>query len=133
MRTPRNLLSFAGVAGFTVFGAAAQPPAAVTPLLTRALPDLAGKEVTMLTVEYPPGGASAPHRHDANTFVYVLEGAVVMQVTGGNEVTLRAGDTFYETPTDIHAVSRNASATAPAKFLVFQVKDQGAPGTRPVD
>jgi quercetin dioxygenase-like cupin family protein len=116
-----------------VFGAAAQPPAAVTPLLTRALPDLAGKEVAMLTVEYPPGGASAPHRHDANTFVYVLEGAVVMQVAGGEEVTLRAGDTFYETPTDVHAVSRNASATAPAKFLVFQVKDQGTPGTRPVD
>jgi len=133
MRTPISLLFIAGVAGFAAFGAAAQPAAAVTPLLTRALPDLAGKEVTMLTVEYPPGGASAPHRHDANTFVYVLEGAVVMQVAGGEEVTLRAGDTFYETPTDIHSVSRNASATAPAKFLVFQVKDQGAPGTRPVD
>lgn len=133
MRRPRSLLIFAGVAAFAAFGAAAQPPASVTPLLTRALPDLAGKEVAMLTVEYPPGGASAPHRHDANTFVYVLEGAVVMQVEGGEEVTLRAGDTFYETPTDIHAVSRNASATAPAKFLVFQVKDQGAPGTRPVE
>ena len=85
----------------------------------------------MLTVEYPPGGASAPHRHNANTFVYVLEGSVVMQVAGGKELTLKAGDTFYESPTDIHSVSRNASATQRAKFLVLVVKDQGAPVTVP--
>lgn len=132
MHTSIHPLVVAALA-FAVFEVAAQPPAVVTPLLTRALPDLAGKEGAMLIVEYPPGGASAPHRHDANTFVYVLEGTVVMQVAGGEEVTLRAGDTFYETPTDIHAVSRNASATERAKFLVFQVKDRGAPGTRPVD
>ena len=108
------------------------PPAAVKPLFTKSLPDIAGKEVMMLTVEYPPGGASAAHRHDANTFVYVLEGAIVMGVEGGQEATVNAGETFYESPTDVHTVSRNASATQPAKFLVFFVKDVGAPATRPV-
>jgi quercetin dioxygenase-like cupin family protein len=102
------------------------PPAVATPLLTQALPDLKGKEVTMVTVEYPPGGESNAHRHNANTFVYVLEGSVVMQVRSGPEVTLHAGDTFYESPTDIHVVSRNASNAQSAKFLVFFVKDQGA-------
>lgn len=101
--------------------------AKTNPLLTRPLAGIEGKEAVMLTVEYPPGGASAPHRHNANTFVYVLEGAVVMQVQGGKEVTLKAGDTFYESPTDIHLVSRNASKTEPAKFLVFFVKEAGAP------
>lgn len=116
-------------------GAAESPSkasaAAVKPILTKALPDLAGKEVMMLEVEYPPGGSSPPHRHNANTFVYVLEGALVMAVAGGKEVTVNAGETFYESPTDIHSVSRNASASAPAKFLVFFVKDAGAPASSP--
>jgi quercetin dioxygenase-like cupin family protein len=107
------------------------PAATVKPVLTQPLPDLSGKEVLMLTVEYPPGGASPAHRHNANTFVYVLAGAVVMQVAGGKEVTVQAGETFYESPSDVHSVSRNASATQPAKFLVFFVKDQGAPVTAP--
>jgi quercetin dioxygenase-like cupin family protein len=110
-----------------------QAPAAVAkPVLTQALPDLRGKEVVMVTVEYPPGGASTPHRHNANTFVYVLEGSVVMQVAGGKEVTLTAGQTFYESPTDIHSVSRNASATQSARFLVFFIKDEGASSNVPV-
>jgi quercetin dioxygenase-like cupin family protein len=104
---------------------------AATPLLTKALPDIPGKEVTMLTVSYPPGGASPAHRHNADVFVYVLEGAVVMQVAGGQELTLSAGQTFHELPTDIHSVSRNASMTAPAKILVFAIKAQGAPLTVP--
>lgn len=108
------------------------PPATTTPLLTRTLPDIDGKEAVMLTVEYPPGGASSPHRHNANTFVYVLEGSVIMQVKGGKELTLKPGDTFYESPSDIHSVSRNASQTAPAKFLVFFIKDTGAPPLVPV-
>ena len=104
---------------------------AVSPLLTQPLAGIAGKEGVMLTVEYPPGVASPAHRHNANTFVYVLEGSVVMQVAGGKAVTLSAGQTFYESPSDIHAVSRNASATQPAKILVFMVKDVGAPSTLP--
>jgi quercetin dioxygenase-like cupin family protein len=78
-------------------------------------------------VEYAPGGSSDKHKHNAHTFVYVLEGSIVMQVEGGKEVTLSPGQTFYESPTDIHSVSKNASSTQPAKFLVFMVKEKGAP------
>lgn len=106
--------------------------AVVRPLVTRALQDVHGKEVTMLTVEYPPGGASPPHKHEAHTFVYVLEGEILMQVEGGKETRLRAGETFYESPSDIHTVSRNASKTQPAKFLVFFLKNAGAPASMPV-
>jgi quercetin dioxygenase-like cupin family protein len=112
----------------------AQPPAPAakaTPLLTKPLAGIDGKEGVMLTVEYPPGVASAPHRHNANTFVYVLEGTVVMAVAGGPELTLKAGETFYESPSDVHTVSRNASDTLPAKILVMFVKDVGAPATAP--
>ena len=105
----------------------------VTPLLTKDLAGVTGKEAVMLTVEYPPGATSSKHRHNANTFVYVLEGSVVMQVAGGKETTLGPGQTFYESPDDIHTVSRNASATKPAKFLVFFVKDKGAPSLVPVN
>jgi quercetin dioxygenase-like cupin family protein len=105
--------------------------AKVTTLLTKNLVGIPGKEGSMLTVEYAPGASSAIHRHNANTFVYVLEGSVVMQVRGGKEVTLGPGQTFYESPDDIHTVSKNASTIKPAKFLVFFVKESGAPGTVP--
>jgi quercetin dioxygenase-like cupin family protein len=111
--------------------AAAAQGAKVTPLMAKDLPEIAGKEATMATVEYAPGASSAEHRHNAHTFVYVLEGSVVMQVKGGKEVTLGPGQTFYESPEDVHTVSRNASATKPAKFLVFFVKQKGAPATVP--
>jgi quercetin dioxygenase-like cupin family protein len=101
------------------------------PLMTKDLMGIPGKEATMLTVEYAPGQASAPHRHNASTFVYVLEGSVVMQVKGGKEMTLGPGETFYESPEDIHVVSKNASTTKPAKILVFFVKEKGAPGSVP--
>ncbi|HEX5419756.1 MAG TPA: cupin domain-containing protein [Gammaproteobacteria bacterium] len=106
--------------------------ARVSPLMTKPLAGIEGKEALMLIVNYPPGVASPPHRHKANTFVYVLEGSVVMQVAGQPAMTLMEGQTFYESPTDIHAVSRNASDTKPARILVFMVKDQGAPATFPV-
>ncbi len=119
-------------------GLAAQGPAGVqravvTPLLTRELSGIPGKEGTMLTVQYAPGQSGAVHRHNAHVFVYVLEGSIVMQVRGGPEVTLAAGQTFYESPADIHTVGRNASATETARFLVFLVKDTGAPVTVPVN
>jgi quercetin dioxygenase-like cupin family protein len=85
----------------------------------------------MITVEYPPGGTSASHRHNAHVFVYVLQGHLIMQVQGGLQKTLGPGDTFYESPNDVHSISRNASQTEPAKFLVFFVKDKGAPATVP--
>ena len=105
----------------------------VQPLLTQDLPDIPGKEVVVLTVTYLPGGASLPHRHDADVFVYVLEGSVVMQVDGQPAVTLRSGQTFHESPADIHRQSANASATQPAKFVVFMIKDKNKPATRPVN
>ena len=104
----------------------------VTPLLTKELAGLPGKEGVMLTVEYPPGASSSKHRHNAHTFVYVLEGSIVMQVEGGQAVTLGPGQTYYESPDDIHTVSKNASDSRPAKFLVFFVKDKGAPASIPV-
>lgn len=106
--------------------------AKVTPLLTKELIGVSGKEGVMLTVEYPPGASSSKHRHNAHTFVYVLEGSIVMQVEGGKEVTLGPGQTFYESPDDVHTVSKNASDSKPAKFLVFFVKDKGAPASIPV-
>jgi len=106
--------------------------AKVTPLTTKDLAGLPGKEGVMLTVEYPAGASSTRHRHNANTFVYVLEGSLVMQVEGGKEVRVGPGQTFYESPDDVHVVSKNASNSQPAKFLVFFVKDKGAPSLVPV-
>jgi quercetin dioxygenase-like cupin family protein len=111
--------------------AMAQEPK-VTPLMSKDLPEYPGKEVLMITVEHAPGGASAIHRHNAHAFIYVLEGSVVMQLKGGQEVTLTAGQTFYEGPDDVHLVDRNASSTKPAKFLVVLIKNKGAPAVVPV-
>jgi len=108
------------------------PQASVTPLTSKDLPDFPGKEVLMITVEYPPGSSDPIHRHNAHAFVYVLEGSIIMQVKGGTEVTLTPGQTFYEGPGDVHVVGRNASNTKPAKFVVFLVKDKGAPVVTPV-
>ena len=119
-----------GLAVLMTTGTASADPAA--PLMTRDLAGIPGKEAVMLTVEMAPGQASKPHRHDANVFVYVLEGTLIMQVKGGAPVTLHPGDTYYENPTDIHTVSQNASKTEPAKFLVFIVKDKGIAITKPV-
>jgi quercetin dioxygenase-like cupin family protein len=101
--------------------------AKVTELMSKDLTNLPGKEGMMIIVEYPPGSQDPVHRHNAHGFIYVLEGSIVMQVKGGKEVTLTRGQTFYEGPDDIHVVGRNASQTKPAKFVVFFVKDKGAP------
>src|SRR5438270_9945808 len=101
--------------------------AKVTQLMSKDLTEFPGKEGVMITVEYPPGSSDPIHRHNASAFVYVLEGSVVMQVRGGKEMTLTSGQTFYEGPDDVHIVGRNASKTKPAKFVVFLVKNKGAP------
>ena len=105
----------------------------VAPLMSKDLVDTPGKEGLMITIEYPPGASDPIHRHNAHAFIYVLEGSIVMQVKGGKEVTLTPGQTFYEGPDDIHVVGRNASKTQPAKFVVFLVKDKGAPVLIPVN
>ena len=103
------------------------PQAAVTSLTSKDLPEFPGKEALMILVEYPPGSVDAIHRHNAHAFVYVMEGSIIMQVKGGKEVTVTPGQTFYEGPNDIHVVGRNASSTKSAKFVVFFIKDKGAP------
>jgi quercetin dioxygenase-like cupin family protein len=112
--------------------AAAQQPK-VTSLMTKDLTENPGREVLVITVEHAPGGSNSIHRHNAHAIVYVLEGSVVMQVKGGQQVTLTPGQTFYEGPDDVHVVDRNASDTMPAKFLVFMIKDKGAPALVPVE
>jgi len=115
-----------------IAGTAMAQQAKVTSLMSKDLTENPGKELLMITVEHAPGGSSPIHRHNAHAMVYVLEGSVVMQVKGGKEVTLTPGQSFYEGPNDIHIVDRNASKTQPAKFLVFLIKDKGAPALVPV-
>src|SRR5678815_1318388 len=91
------------------------------------LADYSGKEGRMIEVSYPPGARDMVHRHDAHAFVYVLEGQIVMQLKGKPAVTLKAGQTFYEGPNDVHVVGRNASNTEPARFVVVLLKAKGAP------
>ena len=105
----------------------AADPITVTELMTKALVNVPGKEATMIVVDYAPGAADPIHRHNASAFLYVLEGSVVMQMKGEKEVTLHPGQTFYEDPQGVHLVGRNASDTKPAKFLVFLIKEKGAP------
>jgi quercetin dioxygenase-like cupin family protein len=111
----------------------AEDGAVIAPLISKDLADIPGKEMLMITVTYPPGYEGAVHRHDAHSFIYVLEGSVVMGVKGGKEVTLREGQTFYEGPADIHTVGRNASTTQPAKLVVVLVKKKGAEVVLPVE
>src|SRR5262245_4618356 len=128
MKSSRFML----VPAFLIAGALFAQDAEVTPLMSKDLPECRGKEGLMITVVYPPGASDPIHRHNAHAFVYVLEGAVVMQVKGGKEITLTPGQSFYEGPNDNHVVGRNASATKPAKLLVLLVKNKDAPVLIPV-
>jgi quercetin dioxygenase-like cupin family protein len=123
MRFTKRLL----ILVYLISGTLVAQEAKVAELMSKDLTNLPGKEGLMITVEYPPGSVDPIHRHNAHAFVYVLEGSIVMQVRGGKEVTLTPGQTFYEGPDDVHVVGRNASQTKPAKFVVFLVKDKGAP------
>jgi len=117
---------------FLIVGTLSAQDAKVSPLMSKDLAEFPGKEGLMITVVYPPGASDPIHRHNAHAFLYVLEGSVVMQLKGGKEITLTPGQSFYEGPNDIHTVGRNASKTKPAKFIVFLVKDKGAPVLIPV-
>jgi quercetin dioxygenase-like cupin family protein len=134
--THMRALVIAAVVQAAALGAAsataADSHADVKEVMTKRLADLPGKEAQMLVVTYPPGATDAVHRHDAHAFVYVLEGSIVMQLKGSPPVTLVAGETFYEGPSDIHVVGRNASTTQTAKFVVVLVKKNGAPLFTPV-
>ena len=122
------------VSGIAGADPARTPPGpTVTTLMTQKLQNEPGKEVLMLTVEYPPGGADPVHRHNAEAFVYVLEGSIVMGVKGGQPVTLSVGQTFHEGPDDVHTIGRNASDSKPAKFVVLLLKDVGQPALVPAE
>jgi quercetin dioxygenase-like cupin family protein len=120
------------LAGFLMLAAVPVHAADVKELFKIDLADYPGKEGLMIEVSYPPGAQDMVHRHDAHAFVYVLEGQIVMQLRGKQAVTLKAGQTFYEGPNDIHVVGRNASKTAPARFVVVLLKGKGAPILTPV-
>lgn len=122
----------ASLAALLMLAAAPADAADVKELFAMDLSDYPGKEGRMVEVSYPPGARDVVHRHDAHAFVYVLEGQIVMQLKGKPAVTLKAGQTFYEGPTDIHVVGRNASNTEPARFVVVLLKGKGAPILTPV-
>jgi quercetin dioxygenase-like cupin family protein len=128
MKKAAFVLSLALSAIVAVTGANAGTGKVMT-LMVKELPDFPGKDGMVEVVDFTPGEVSQPHRHNADLFVYVLEGTIVTQVEGEAPKSLKAGDVFYESPTDVHVVSRNASATKSAKLLVFYVKDKGSPPT----
>ena len=131
MKTPR--LHFrAYLVALLILPAVPAEAADVKGLFAIDLADYPGKEARILEVSYPPGAQDMAHRHDAHAFVYVLEGQIVMQVKGQPAVTLKAGQTFYEGPADVHVVGRNASHTEPARFIVVLLKGKGAPVLTPV-
>lgn len=132
MKSILRIMLVSAAFGMGLLPAAAEDGAKVTPLMSKDLQDYPGKEALMLSVEYEPGGSSPIHRHDAHAFVYVLEGAIVMQVKGGEEVTVRPGETYYENPSDIHLVSRNASTADKARFVVVLLKNKDVPAVMPV-
>lgn len=119
-------LALVALAAAVIPATNAEDGAAIAPLISKELADIPGKEMLMIKVTYPPGYVGEVHRHDAHSFIYVLEGSVVMGVRGGKEVTLQAGQTFYEGPTDVHTVGRNASTTQPARLVVVLLKKKGA-------
>ena len=140
MRSPTRPLACV-LAAVAIIGAPApasapaqQAPASkVTTLLRQAIADLPGREVIMLTIDIPPGGGgSPPHRHPGHhVFGYVLEGSYKLKLDQGQETVLGKGQTFYEAPGHLHAVSGNASQTEPAKILAFMVAESGKPITVP--
>jgi quercetin dioxygenase-like cupin family protein len=103
------------------------PRTVVQDLRTEVIAEFPGHELNMITVEYPPGGGSKPHRHNAYVLVFVLEGALELKLRGTPLVTVRAGESFVEHPEDVHEISRNASQTERAKFLVVALKPTGQP------
>jgi len=127
-----NVYLGAYLAALLMLAAVPAEAADVKDLFAIDLADYAGKEGRVIEVSYPPGAQDPVHRHNAHAFVYVLEGQIIMQLKGKPAVTVKAGQTFYEGPTDIHVVGRNASSTEPARFVVVLLKAKGAPVVVPV-
>jgi len=122
-------LFFLFACGMTALAQSTPPRSVGKDLMVKELPDIAGREAVVRANTYPPGTSNPPHRHDAHVFLHVLEGQLVVQLKGKEPVTLNPGDTYYESPDDIHVMSRNPSDRIPAKALIFTVKKIGAPAT----
>ena len=133
MKTIGMLVALLFLVGCASMSPSPGQDAKVTELFSKDLTEFPGKEGLLITVEYPPGAKDPIHRHNSYGFIYVLEGSIVMQVKGQEEVTLKPGQTYYEGPNDIHVVGRSASSTKPAKLLVFLIKNKGAPVLVPVE
>jgi quercetin dioxygenase-like cupin family protein len=104
---------------------------AVKPVFGEKMANVPGKTMTVVTVDYEPGGGSAPHRHPASgmVFAYVISGAVRSQLEGGAAKVYRAGESWSEPPNAHHVVSENASTVEPAQLLAVIVADDGVPAT----
>lgn len=127
----KRLLCTILVAGLPFGSVLAEAPASkdakLTVVFQHELPNVPGKSVRGVLVEYGPGGYSAAHRHPGSAFIYatVLEGAVRSQVNDGPVTVYQAGENWSESPGDVHRVSANASETAPSKLLAVMVLDTG--------
>ena len=124
-----RLLAFLMLVAASALAFAQAPRSVGKDLMVKELPDLAGREALVRANVYPPGTSNPPHRHDAHVFLHVLEGQLIVQLKDGQPVTLNPGDTYYESPDDIHVMSRNPSDKVAAKALIFMVKKTGAPST----
>jgi quercetin dioxygenase-like cupin family protein len=129
------IIALVALAAFVLSGSAggdaqeaakAEAGAKAAPVFSEALPNVPGKRLTAVVVDYAPGGASAAHHHAGSVFVYVLAGAVRSKVSDGPVTVYKAGQTFFEPPGARHLVSENASATEPARILAVFVADEGA-------
>lgn len=104
---------------------ASDPGVTVRPLLQHDLPDVPGKQLSVVTVEFAPGAGSSPHRHPGSVVAYVLEGTVISEVDPGKPVTYKAGQSWYELPMHVHRVARNPSKKRPAKIIAFLIVEKG--------
>jgi quercetin dioxygenase-like cupin family protein len=119
----------AAAVGFSIpaVASAQAPSETVVPNFSHAIPNIPGKSLIAVEVDYPPGGVSQPHHHAASAFIYayVVSGSIASQVEGQPERVYKAGESFFENPGAHHVVSRNASTTEPAKLLAVFVVDTG--------
>ncbi len=119
---------FLSMSGGLVLASEDVPSSKVSALIKQALSgNLQGRKVIVVSVDYPPRGASKPHRHPAEIFVYVEKGAVDVQIEDAEVVTYTAGQVFYEPPMVLHRVSRNASDSEPARVIAFVLIEDGKP------
>lgn len=127
MLTKRLIAALLATAALAGAAYAQAPKETVQPNFSHVIPNLPGKSLVAVEVNYPPGGASSPHRHAGSAFIYayVLSGEIESQVDDGPARIYHTGESFYEAPGAHHGISRNVSKTQPAKLLAVFVVDTG--------